>query len=128
MCYQAPGILPIPSLCPPTFRPLHPNPLYALQALHAALRSLEEQHGSVLNEGQGYRRQLAQQRQRNEQAADVVERLVAQAARVAAQVEDVQQRQQKLTVSRAAMWCVVRCFVLLDLGGTFKGSWLRIDG
>ncbi|KAI3426120.1 hypothetical protein D9Q98_008499 [Chlorella vulgaris] len=75
----------------------------SLEALHAALRSLEEQHGSVLNEGQGYRRQLAQQRQRNEQAADVVERLVAQAARVAAQVEDVQQRQQKLTESHESL-------------------------
>ena len=95
--------------------------------MHAALWGLEVQHGSVLNEGQGYRRQLAQQRQRNEQAAEVVERLVAQAARVAAQVENVQQRQQELTVSRAAMWCVVRCFVLLYLGvGSFKGSCVRI--
>ena len=83
------------------FLPVLP-PLLSLQTLQDTLGKQQEQEASMSNEQQGYRRQLGQERQRNEQSGEVLEKLEGQAARLAALIERVQQRQAELKVGLPA--------------------------
>ncbi|KAL4448619.1 hypothetical protein ABPG75_005838 [Micractinium tetrahymenae] len=75
----------------------------AYEALQDTLRQQQEQRSSMLTEQEGYRRQLGQQRQRNEQAGEVERKLEGQAARLAEQIARVQARQADLKASYADM-------------------------
>lgn len=102
----------------------------ALQTLQSTLQQQQEQRASMLNEQDGFRRQLVQQKQRNEQAAEVQRKLEAQAERLSAQIERIRVRQAELKVGAAGLQqgclggqpqcCIMRralCMeVLLDLG------------
>lgn len=70
-----------------------------MQALQGTLRQQQEQRSSMLTEQEGYRRQLGQQRQRNEQAGELQRKLEGQSARLAEQVARVQARQTELQVN-----------------------------
>lgn len=77
---------------------LIPFPSSAMQALQAELHTQAEQQAATVMEQEGCRRQLGQQRQRNDSAAAVERKLGGQAERLAAQVARVQQRRAELQV------------------------------
>ena len=87
-------LLPHPSTVPHCA----PPPVLTLQTVQDTLRQQQEQEASLGNEQEGYQRQLGQERQRNEQSGEVIQKLEAQAERLGTQIERVQLRQAELKV------------------------------